>query len=147
MKKVIMAVALTVITVGSTAFAGEITIDKRVQKAFEHEFVGAANVKWSTFDDYIKVDFSLNDVSLIAVYNYSGDKLAVIRNIQFSVLPLALQFKKQKRYDDYWVSQLFEVVNEAGTHYYLTVENANETIRLVSHESCNWEMIGKEEKK
>jgi len=147
MKKLIMAVAVIVITFGSTAFAGEIKIDKKVEKAFEQEFVGAANVKWSTFDDYIKVDFSLNDVSLIAVYSFSGDQLAVIRNIQFSTLPLALQLKKKKRYDDYWVSQLFEVINEEGTHYYLTVENANESIRFVSHESGNWEMIGKDRKK
>lgn len=142
-----MALAVIVITVGSTAFAGEIKIDKRVQKAFEHEFTGAANVKWSTFEDYIKVDFSLNDVPLIAVYSSSGEKLAVIRNIQFSILPMVLQFQQKKHYSDYWISQLFEVVNEEGTHYYLTVENANEAIRLVSHESGSWEMIGKDDKK
>jgi hypothetical protein len=71
----------------------------------------------------------------------------VIRNIQFSILPLALQFDKKKRYDDHWISQLLEVVNEEGTHYYMTVENANEAIRLVAHETSNWEMIGKDGKK
>jgi len=143
----IMALVVMVVTVGSMAFAGEIKIDKRVQKAFEHEFAGAANVKWSTFEDYIKVDFSFNDVALMAVYDFSGEKLAVIRNIQFSILPMVLQFQKKRHYSDYWISQLFEVVNEEGTHYYLTVENANEAIRLVSHESSDWEMIGKDEKK
>jgi hypothetical protein len=147
MKKLIMTLSFIVITLGSIAFAGEIEIDKRVQKAFEKEFAGAANVKWSTFDDYIKVDFSLNEVALIACYRTSGEKLAVIRNIQFSLLPLTLQFDTKKHYKDYWVSQLCEVVNEEGTHYYLLVENANETIRLVAHDATGWEFMRKEEKK
>jgi hypothetical protein len=147
MKKMRLMIGLIAITLGSTAFAGEIGIDKRVQKAFEREFAGALNVKWSTFENYIKVDFSLNDVPLIACYNPQGEKLAVIRNIQFSLLPLVLQFNKEKHYKDYWISQLFEMANEEGTHYFLTLENADETIRLVSHETNDWELIRKEEKK
>jgi hypothetical protein len=145
MKKTILTLAVVAITLGSTAFAGEINVDKRVRRAFEKEFAGAVDVKWSTFEDYIKVDFSLNDVVLIACYNAEGEKLAVIRNIQFSILPLVLQFDQKKHFPDYWVSQLFELVNEGGTHYYLTLENANQKIQLVSHGSSEWELVRKDE--
>lgn|SRR4030095_6049432 len=145
MKKTILTLAVVAITLGSTAFAGEINVDKRVRRAFEKEFAGAVDVKWSTFEDYIKVDFSLNDVPLIACYNAEGEKLAVIRNIQFSILPLVLQFDQKKHFPDYWVSQLFELVNEGGTHYYLTLENANQKIQLVSHGSSEWELVRKDE--
>jgi hypothetical protein len=145
MKKTILTLAVVAITLGSTAFAGEINVDKRVRRAFEKEFAGAVDVKWSTFEDYIKVDFSLNDVPLIACYNAEGEKLAVIRNIQFSILPLVLQFDQKKNFRDYWVSQLFELVNEGGTHYYLILENANQKIQLVSHGSTEWELIRKDE--
>jgi hypothetical protein len=147
MKKIVLMLAVIAIELGSTAFAGEIKVDKRVKRAFEKEFAGAVDVKWSTFETYIKVDFSLNDVPLIACYSAEGEKLAVIRNIQFSLLPLVLQFDQKKRFRDYWTSQLFELVNEEGTHYHLTVENTNEKIQLVSHESSEWEVIRKEEKK
>jgi len=145
MKKTILTLAVVAITLGSTAFAGEINVDKSVRRAFEKEFAGAVDVKWSTFEDYIKVDFSLNDVVLIACYNAEGEKLAVIRNIQFSILPLVLQFDQKKHFPDYWVSQLFELVNEGGTHYYLTLENANQKIQLVSHGSSEWELVRKDE--
>jgi hypothetical protein len=145
MKKTILTLAVVAITLGSTAFAGEINVDKRVRRAFEKEFAGAVDVKWSTFEDYIKVDFSLNDVALIACYNAEGEKLAVIRNIQVSILPLVLQFDQKKHFPDYWVSQLFELVNEGGTHYYLTLENANQKIQLVSHGSSEWELVRKDE--
>lgn len=145
MKKTILTLAVVAITLGSTAFAGEINVDKRVRRAFEKEFAGAVDVKWSTVEDYIKVDFSLNDVPLIACYNAEGEKLAVIRNIQFSILPLVLQFDQKKHFPDYWVSQLFELVNEGGTHYYLTLENANQKIQLVSHGSSEWELVRKDE--
>lgn len=145
MKKTILTLAVVAITLGGTAFAGEINVDKRVRRAFEKEFAGAVDVKWSTVEDYIKVDFSLNDVPLIACYNAEGEKLAVIRNIQFSILPLVLQFDQKKHFPDYWVSQLFELVNEGGTHYYLTLENANQKIQLVSHGSSEWELVRKDE--
>jgi hypothetical protein len=147
MKKIILTLAVVAITLGSTAFAGEIKVDKRIQRAFEKDFAGAVGVKWSTFEDYIKVDFSLNDVPIMACYNAEGEKLAVIRNIQFSILPLVLQFDQKKHFRDYWISQLFELVNEEGTHYHLTVENAKEKIQLVSDESSQWELIRKEERK
>src|SRR4030095_5335998 len=146
MKKTILTLAVVAITLGSTAFAGEINVDKRVRRAFEKDFAGAVDVKWSTLEDCIKVDFSLNDVPLIACYNAEGEKLAVIRNIQFSILPLVLQFDQKRHFSDYWISQLFELVNGEGTHYYLTVENAEEKIQLVSHESSEWELIRKEKK-
>ncbi len=52
-----MALTFIGFILSNSSFAGEKEINKRVQKAFEKEFAGAANIKWSTYEDYIKVDF------------------------------------------------------------------------------------------
>ncbi len=118
-----------------------------MQKAFEKEFAGAANVKWSTYEDYIKVDFIFNNVPLIACYNMVGENLAVMRNIQFLSLPLVLQFNLQKNYKNYGITRLFELVNKEGTQYYLTLEKDDSYIQLHSYENSEWEVLEKKQKK
>src|SRR5262245_39625939 len=107
MKKVILATVFA-LTLGISAFAGAKKVDKRGLRAFQKEFVGATDVQWHSFDEYIRVDFTLNNVPLVACYSSDGVRLALLRNILFSSLPLALQFDIGKKYKDHWVSQLYE---------------------------------------
>jgi len=147
MKKIIIALVLITFMLANTAFAGEKEISERVQKAFEKEFAGAVDVQWSIYDDYIKVDFSLKDMRLIACYNNEGETLAVVRNIHSSLLPLLLQFDLKKIYKNYWITDLFELADSGGTHYYLTLENADGTVQLHSNGNNEWEFVRKERKK
>jgi hypothetical protein len=147
MKKVVMAIVFVGLTLGHSVFAGQHDIDKQVLRSFEKEFKGAIDVQWRSYDDYARVDFTFNNVPLIACYDFNGKRLALVRNMLFSSLPLALQFDLGKKYKNYWVSQLYELVNSDGTQYRLTLESADQTIHLRSNGNDDWEIVKEEEKK
>ena len=141
MKKMIMALAFIAFTIA--AIAGEKEIDKRIKQSFEKEFAGAVDVTWYTYDEYIRVDFTFKDMRLVGYYNNEGETLALVRNIQFSSLPLMLQLDLKKNYKDYWISQICELSNKEGTQYYLTLENADMTTKLRSTGSNDWYVASK----
>ena len=148
MKKMIMVLAFIAVAIGNAAIAGTGggEVDKRVRKAFEKEYAGAVDVKWYVFNEYTKVDFTLNGMQLVGFYSKEGDLLGVARNIAFTSLPLMLQIEQRKEYKDYWITEIYELSKPDGTRYYLTVENADRVIKLGSTGSDNWEVVRKQEK-
>src|ERR1700745_770884 len=106
MKKMIMAVVFIALTVGNTALAGTggKGVDKRIKRAFEKEYAGAAEVKWYIYDQYNKIDFTFKDMHLMGFYNNDGEVLGVARNISFVSLPFMLQLAVKNNYSGYWIS-------------------------------------------
>lgn len=147
MKKMIMVLAFIAVAIGNAAIAGTGggDVDKRIKRAFEKEYVGAADVTWYVYDDYIKVDFAFGGMHLAGFYGKDGRTLGVARNINFSSLPLLLQIGQRKNYKDYWITEIYELANGDGTRYYLTLENADRKIKLGSTGS-EWEVVKKQEK-
>jgi hypothetical protein len=147
MKKMIMALAFIAVTIGNAAFAGTGgKVDERIKRAFEKEYVGAADVKWYVYNEYIKVDFTFSGMQLVGFYNKDGRMLGVARNIYFSSLPLLLQIEQRKNYKDYWITEIYELANGDGTRYFITLENANKVIKLGSTGTDNWEVVKKQDK-
>jgi len=146
MKKVIIALGLMAITFGSTAIASDKEIDKTVQQAFNKEFAGAADVQWHSNDHYVQVEFTFNSMRLVAYYNNDGETLAVVRNIYFSSLPLALQMDLRKIDKGYWITTICEVTTHDGTQYRVTLDNAEKNVQLSSNGISGWEVIKKEVK-
>jgi hypothetical protein len=146
MKKVIIALGLMAITFGSTAIASDKEIDKTVQQAFNKEFAGAADVQWHTNDHYVQVEFTYNSMRLVAYYNNDGATLAVVRNIYFSSLPLALQMDLRKIDKGYWITKICEVTTQDGTDYRVTLDCAEKTVELKSDGISSWEIIKRQVK-
>jgi len=146
MKKVIIALGLMAITFGSTAIASDKEIDKTVQQAFNKEFAGAADVQWHPNSQYVQVEFTFNSMRLVAYYNNAGETLAVVRNIYFSSLPLALQMDLRKFDKGYWITKICEVTTHDGTQYRVTLDSAEKTVQLSSNGISGWEVIKKEAK-
>ena len=146
MKKVIIALGLMAITFGSTAIASDKEIDKTVQQAFNKEFAGAADVLWHANDQYVQVEFTYNSMRLVAYYNNDGETLAVVRNIYFSSLPLALQMDLRKIVKGYWITKICEVTTHDGTKYRVTLNSADKTVELSSDGNSGWEIIKREVK-
>jgi hypothetical protein len=129
------------------AFAGTGgKVDERIKRAFEKEYVGAADVKWYVYDEYIKVDFSFSGMQLVGFYSKDGRTLGIARNIYFSSLPIRLQIEQRKNYKGYWVTEIYELANEDGTKYFITLENADRMIKLGSTGNENWDIVKKQEK-
>ena len=109
-----------------------VEISTRVLKSFESSFKGAREVDWSVSTSYVKAQFALDGQYINAYYNPEGDLIALTRNITASQLPVMLQAELKKETTDYWISDLFEVSNDDGTSYYVTLENADQKLVLKS---------------
>jgi hypothetical protein len=62
----------------------------------------------------------------------------VVRNIISTRLPFRLQTTIKKNYKDYWITDLYEEVINGKTTYYITLENADQKVKLNTTHSTNW---------
>ena len=137
MKKMMLALAITISTL--SAFAVEEKVSSRVLNAFKIEFNTAKDVEWSVGSTYYMATFTYNDKYVFAYYNVDGVLLGLSHYISPAELPMALQNSLKKDYNDFWISDLFEVVKNGKTEYYVTLENADKKIVLQSSGSNEWE--------
>lgn len=146
MKKRILIGALLLTLGFSNIFANyEETVNHQVMAAFKKEFVNAQDVKWENTKDFVKATFKLNDQVIFAYYSESGERLAISRNIVSNNLPLNLLADLKKNYSGYWISDLFEIVFNTDTSYYVTVQNAENTITLKAN-GGSWSVFKKDRK-
>ena len=148
MRKSILTIAFTMIIGVLGAFAGNSEgVSKKVENSFQKEFSDAKNISWEISKNYYKVTFTHIDQVINVYYNEDGSKLATIRNIKTSQLPLKMQDGIRRHYKNYWVTDLFEFSSTNGSGYFITFENADEKMVLRSVDSGSWEVYSKEEKK
>src|SRR5690349_15838401 len=121
MKKMILSLAIVFTTL--SAFAGnahgEENVDQKVLNAFKNDFISATQVSWTISNDYYKAEFMYNDKYVFAYYNTDGELLGMTRYISPVDLPIHLQMNLKKKYNNYWISDLFEVAKNDATSYYI----------------------------
>src|SRR6266404_6827700 len=143
MKKIMMMVAMVFTLSTAFAFTGEEAVSKETLKAFKTEFSGATDAAWTVGSNYYKVAFTLNEQKLFAFYSTEGEFMGVTRYISSFQLPLHLQGSLKKSYCNYWISDLFEMANNDGTAYYVTLETADTKIVLKSTDGSEWSVFEK----
>jgi len=141
MKKIIIMLAVAISSL--TAFASEETVSSIVLNAFNKEFSGAKDVQWTVTNDYYKAEFVYNGQKVNAFYKSSGEMMALTRNITSVQLPINLQTSLKNNYNNYWISDLFEISNDEGTSYYITVEKAEARLVLKSDGAGKWDVFKK----
>jgi len=146
MKKSILAMAVLLVTVLSSAFANKSEINQWAMRSFQKDFVSAKNVSWQQQREYSKVTFSLYNRVMFAYYNQDGELMAVIENILSEQLPIPLMTEIKNKYKGYWISELFEVATEGQTTYYVTLENSDQKLVLQSDGFDQWSSYKKEKK-
>ena len=87
----------------------------------------------------------MNGQYVSAFYDGEGKMVALTRNITSFQLPISLQTEIKNCYDQYWISDLFEVADEQGTTYYVTLQNADSKLILKSS-STTWTTYQKQRK-
>ena len=117
-----------------------------VLKSFENTFTNAQEVDWSISNNYYKVAFNMNGQYVTAFYGATGNLIGLTRNISSTQLPISLQAELKKEYNGYWISDLFEVANDEGTHYYITLENGETKLVLKGSTDGNWNTYQKSRK-
>jgi len=145
MKKIMLTLAIVIGSLGA-AFAGEEEVNAKVLGAFKKEFSAAKEISWTVTSNYYLASFVYNDQHVAAYYNLDGDLMALTRHISPADLPLALQSDLKRNHSEYWISDLFEVANDNGTAYYITMEDAEATVVLKATNGKNWETYKKVKK-
>lgn len=150
MKQFILSIAtLLMMGVSINAFAGgngDDVVNQLAVRSFKKDFTGANNIVWEQRDAYAKATFSLHGQVLFAYYNSNGDLQAVVRNITSDQLPINLLSSLKKEYGECWISDLFEIVADDQTSYYVTLENSDKKIVLKSQGVEYWSEFRKEKK-
>jgi hypothetical protein len=118
-------------------------INSRVESAFHKDFNKAELIGFETGRDHTRLTLKINDVILFAFYSDNGDLLAVTRNIRSSQLPLSLLRELKNKYNDYWISDLFELSIDDQNNYYITLENTDSKVTLRSSDNNSWEKYEK----
>ena len=138
MKKLFLSIAI-ILTVFSTAFAKyPDVVNSRVAASFVKDFHNVSNVRWSSTRNYIVAIFEMDSQTKFAYYDYQGNLAAVVQHMLTSSLPEDLHADIKKNYSNYWVSELFQVTNEQGIHYYIQLKNADQTLVLTTQGTGSW---------
>ncbi len=101
-------------------------------QALQSTFTDAKNVNWTEVNNLYKAEFVSGGQTLTAYFNADGKLVASARDIAVSQLPILLQTDLRNNYVNYNVANLFEVDNESGISYYVTIGNAGKTMQLKS---------------
>jgi hypothetical protein len=125
--------------------AGPVRSNDEISIAFSKSFRHAQIISKEMYKTYTKFTFRMNDMVMFAYYSYSGELLAVTRNILSTQLPIDLLVDLKTGYSKYWITELFELSGDGRDSYYVTLENADIKIVLRST-GDNWEVYSKAEK-
>jgi hypothetical protein len=120
------------------SFANDGNISGTVLESFNKSFKNATEVKWSTVNSYYKADFSFNGQQVSAFFEREGKLIAVTRHVLSTLLPVTLQADLKKDYEDYWISDLFEVSDDQGTSYFVTLQKPDVSLILKATSGSSW---------
>jgi hypothetical protein len=143
MKKKITALAFGILLVAGTAFASNVEVTQKVLQSFQSRFAGAKDVRWVEANNYYRAIFSLNGQNIFAFYTREGELISTMRYISTLNLPVNLLVNLKTGYNNYWVSDLFELNNSTGVQYYITLEDADTILKLVSVSANEWRISEK----
>ena len=124
----------------------DVNVSAAVLASFDSVFKNASDVKWKAAGNYMKADFVVAEQYVTAYYDANAELVAVTRNINSFQLPITLQTKLRASHPQYWISDLFELSNENGVSYYVTVENGENKITLQSTNATDWTVYKKQSK-
>ena len=147
MKKRILLLSIVLVSFTAFSFAADApVISKNVISSFQKQFSGARDIKWDNQPNFVKAQFTIDNIVLYAYFNKTGDLIAVTRFISPTQLPLELLTSLKEDHKGYWISDLFEIKTENGTSYYATLENADQVVVLKSEGISGWNTFQKEKK-
>jgi len=147
MKQFILTLTVMLSVVGMSSFAaGDEKVSPAVLQSFKTNFKNATEVEWKAKENFYQAQFALNGQYISAFYDCEGKMIALTRNISTTQLPIGLQTSLRTEAEGYWISDLFEVSNEDGTSYYVTLENAETKVVLKSAGTGDWASYQKQRK-
>jgi hypothetical protein len=145
-KRIVLSIAAVLMLTISSFADSKDDVNKMAMKAFHKDFASARSISWEQNPHFVKVTFTMNSQVLCAFYNNNGDLQAVVRNLVSDQLSINLLADLKNTYTGFWISDLFEMVTDDQTSYYVTLENADKKIVLTSVGTNGWSVYSKTKK-
>lgn len=145
MKKIVFVLGFVLAAAVSFAYPSE-RVSPKVLASFKSEFASATDVQWESGTNYFKATFSMNEQRIFAYYDMNGQLMSTARYISSFQLPLSLYGKLKNDYSNYWISDLLEINNSEGLHYYITLETADTKLILHSSNGGDWSTYSRNKK-
>jgi hypothetical protein len=76
-----------------------------------------------------------------AEFKRSARPIVPVHNILSTQLPPVLLQNIKKEYKEYWITELYQEGNSKQASYFITVENADQVIKLNCDDKENWIVI------
>jgi hypothetical protein len=131
MKKLLSLVAIVVaITTTSFANVDPVPTDKKFTEALTRHFKSAEGINWVQSAQVATATFQFNGQYISAHFDTDATLLGVSRNITTNDLPLSLRNKLASYLKTSWVTNAFEYASSDADSYYITLENADNTLIL-----------------
>ena len=128
MKKQILLLTTVFLMSLSATFANDTNaVPESIVKALNNEFQNVSNVEWKSTADYYKASFSVAGHSLEAFFSYDGNLIAQSRKISMDQLPMSLVKEAKEKSSANAVTDLFELLTNRGTEYFITFNTGKET--------------------
>ena len=139
MKKTILSLSFMIILgLGTTYASDDSGVNVQTMQSFHKSFGSAKDVNWQKEKDYNKATFRLNDQYLTAYYNENAELVAIVRNVLADHLPILLLTDLQNNYEDYWITELYEVAAAGESFHRITIENADQILIMRSVNATDW---------
>ena|SRR5690349_16287807 len=128
MKQKLFVLATAMLLSLSTIYAQEqVSVPAFMVKHLNDEFKEASNVQWRTVDMFYKATFLVDGNQLDAYFTFDAKLTAVARKLKVEQLPLALIKEVKEKAMYYSISELFELLTDNGTEYFLSLSDEKGT--------------------
>jgi hypothetical protein len=128
MKKILLICTAVLLFCTQFTFAGakEVEANGTLKSALYKEFGSASAVKWYSDDNQtFMARFTLNERSVTAYFDKTGNLLATRRYLSTESLPLVVSNKLAKRYPKDEIRWVVEFESGGNIVYYVTLEGAS----------------------
>jgi hypothetical protein len=146
MKKTILAIFTFLMMAGSSFANNDPKPAKQYIESLKKEFPSATDISLQANADFEMASFKLNGTVMFAYFTREGELKAVIRNILSDELPLLLYNDLKSNYQQFWISSLYEAVNDGESHYFMILEDSEHRILMKSVNATIWIVEAKAKK-
>lgn len=142
MKVLLFALSLAFTVATTSANAVDSKTIPAIMKSFGTQFPAAKDIKWNNTEDFLIIEFKLNDKLNFAYYNQESDLIVQATHITVSDLKPSLQKQLAKRYQDYTIADVY-VLNDRDEVKYSAVAVKNGEKLILSSTGSKWQVIKK----
>lgn len=136
--------AVAALAIGTSAFAGPVSVKNKVKKHFATSFAKAEDVTWNSTGKFDQVNFVLNNEKVTAFYDVYGDLVGTTKALAFDKLPKAAleSITSTFTFPEYQIKECIEFVNaDNEKKYYVSFETEDTTVVLQVSENGRVELF------